>query len=62
MWDKSIEGSCHVDLRKWYLGMTVPNILTDVALLILPFPYIKRLKTKNSQKMVLGGLFLLGGV
>ncbi|KAM0149173.1 hypothetical protein ACHAPG_009571 [Botrytis cinerea] len=44
------------------IGISVPNILTDVALLLLPIPYVLRLNTAWSQKRLLMGTFMLGGL
>lgn len=61
-WDKSINASCNVNSQSFLFGISIPNILTDVALLILPAPYIMKLNMSSSQKRVLCSLFLLGGV
>ena len=42
--------------------MSVPRTLTDVALVLFPIPYLMRLNTKTEQKVVLAGLFILGGL
>jgi hypothetical protein len=38
------------------------NIVTDVALLILPIPYIWRLHVSRSQKILISGIFILGSL
>ncbi|KAF7857866.1 uncharacterized protein EAF02_011233 [Botrytis sinoallii] len=60
-WDKDIHASCNVNSQQFLIGISVPNILTDVALLLLPIPYVLRLNTAWSQKRLLMGTFLLGG-
>lgn len=54
--------NCSVDDYMFFLGNAVPNILTDVALMALPLPYIWRLNRPMAQKVALGGIFVLGGL
>ncbi|RYC60118.1 hypothetical protein CHU98_g6089 [Xylaria longipes] len=61
-WDKAIEAACNVDSQKFLFGISIPNILIDVALLALPIPYVIKLNVSKSQKRVLVSLFLLGGL
>ena len=51
-----------IDILKYYLGVAVPNVLTDVILLLLPVPWIWKLVMSRSQKIALTGIFLLGGL
>ncbi|KAI4209736.1 MAG: hypothetical protein LQ351_007332 [Letrouitia transgressa] len=52
---------CIVDEYAFFVGIAVPNIVTDAALLALPIPYIWRLHRSQSQKIALAGIFMLGG-
>lgn len=61
-WDRSINASCHVDTNKFFMGVTITNILTDGWLLSLPIPFIFKLQTSTWQKAGLSGMFLLGGL
>ncbi|ESZ93422.1 hypothetical protein SBOR_6193 [Sclerotinia borealis F-4128] len=61
-WNKDIHASCNVNSQQFLIGISVPNILTDIALLLLPVPYVLRLHTAWSQKRLLMGTFLLGGL
>ncbi|KAJ5503478.1 hypothetical protein N7463_006352 [Penicillium fimorum] len=60
-WDQSIPGAC-LDPAKFYYGMQIPNILTDVILLIMPMGVVWNLTIPKTQKMLLSGVFLLGGL
>ncbi|TVY93984.1 Satratoxin biosynthesis SC1 cluster protein, partial [Lachnellula willkommii] len=60
-WDKSIHAACNVNSQQFLFGISIPNILTDVALLVLPIPYVLQLKSGWPQKRLLLGTFLLGG-
>lgn len=54
--------NCIVDDYAFFVGIAVPNIITDVALLVLPLPYIWRLHRAKSQKIALVGIFMLGSL
>ncbi|KAF2726503.1 hypothetical protein EJ04DRAFT_453232 [Polyplosphaeria fusca] len=61
-WDKSVKGAhCGVDNKKFLWGISIPNIITDVALLLLPVPYVVMLRASWSQRRLLVGTFFLGG-
>ncbi|KAI5926280.1 integral membrane protein [Camillea tinctor] len=60
-WDKSIEASCNVDSQKFLFAISIPNILIDVSLLVLPIRYVIQLNLSESQKRIIISLFLLGG-
>ncbi|PQE27137.1 integral membrane protein [Rutstroemia sp. NJR-2017a WRK4] len=59
--DKSIDASCNVNSQQFLFGISIPNIITDVALLVLPIPYVLQLNSSWSQKRLLIGTFFLGG-
>ena len=61
-WNRQQAPVCRVDDYKFFLGNAIPNILTDVFLMALPLPYIWRLNRPTSQKVALGGIFVLGGL
>jgi len=46
----------------FFYGNSIPNIITDFALLGLPIPCISKLKVPLSQKVSLSGTFILGGL
>ena len=58
-WDQTIPGKCLND-GKAFLGTTIPNIVIDFILLILPMPMLWRLQTKISSKVALVGVFSAG--
>ncbi|KAM5358612.1 hypothetical protein ACJZ2D_015129 [Fusarium nematophilum] len=64
MWALNFEDTsetCHRALRNLIL-MAVCNIISDVALIILPFPILKHLRLDLKAKLQLGFLFGIGGV
>jgi hypothetical protein len=44
------------------MGYIIPNIVVDAILLLLPMPYVWRLKIDTQKKVAISGLFLLGGL
>ncbi|RAK76914.1 uncharacterized protein BO72DRAFT_496822 [Aspergillus fijiensis CBS 313.89] len=59
-WDKSVPATC-VSSKAFYVGNAVPNICTDVMILILPLRMVWGLQTTRIQKVTLSAIFLLGG-
>ncbi|PYI03134.1 hypothetical protein BO78DRAFT_389633 [Aspergillus sclerotiicarbonarius CBS 121057] len=60
-WDKSIPSHRGAHVSKFFIGNSDPDIITDLALLVLPMPYIWNLHRNTSQKLALSSVFLLGG-
>ncbi|KAK6435284.1 hypothetical protein LTR95_008530 [Oleoguttula sp. CCFEE 5521] len=61
-WDKSIAGGHCVQQIPWWYSYAALNISTDIAILALPMPLIQGLmQIKKRQKLILTGIFLLGG-
>lgn len=75
-WDKTLDGTC-VDIKALYQWASFPNIITDVAMLVLPIPMIVshlpglilkltdrqwRLKLATHVKVGLSFTFLTGSV
>ena len=61
LWDFTPGAKC-INLRAFFLGAGIPNILLNVIILILPLPMIWRLGIEPMQKAALSGVFLLGGL
>ena len=62
LWNKEIVSTCNVSLHNFLLGHCIPNILTDVAILVSPLPNIFRLKRSRRENFALAGIFMLGGL
>ena len=60
-WNKDIPSKC-IDDNHFFIGSSIANILTDLALLLLPTRYIWRLHRTTSQKLALAITFMLGGL
>lgn len=60
-WDQTIEGYC-IDSATFYYGMQIPNILTDLIILLMPIKVVIGLPVSKSQKLLLSCVFLVGGL
>lgn len=58
-WQPWLAGSC-INLHATFLAISVPSILTDIAILALPLPHVWKLQTNKTQKVSLSIIFLLG--
>ncbi|KAH7119990.1 hypothetical protein B0J11DRAFT_582477 [Dendryphion nanum] len=61
LWTPALRASAKcVELAPFFFGVSIPNILADLFLLILPMPYVWRLKITITQKVFVMVFFLLG--
>ena len=60
-WDPLIPGDC-VNLDRLVLGNAIPNITSDIILVLLPVRLVWRLQLPRSQKIALCGVFLMSGL
>ncbi|KAL8872930.1 MAG: hypothetical protein Q9174_001533 [Haloplaca sp. 1 TL-2023] len=51
---------CGVNVNQFFNGNSIPNIITDAALLVLPIPCIWKLQLPRAQKLALTSIFILG--
>ncbi|TVY84800.1 hypothetical protein LSUE1_G000829 [Lachnellula suecica] len=58
LWDKTIVGGHCIDQTKEFIWISFPNIVSDVAMMILPLPILWKLHTSKSQKVGLIITFL----
>ena len=61
-WDKKIPGGRCFDISAFYKSSSVPNIATDLVVLILPIPTVLALKASMIRKLGLMFVFLTGSV
>lgn len=59
-YEEGVEGTC-VDVVSLYLSSAPINILTDLAILLLPLPILTRLRMEFKQKCALVATFVVGG-
>ncbi|KAF1836192.1 hypothetical protein BDW02DRAFT_567243 [Decorospora gaudefroyi] len=62
LWDKSIPGGHCLQQAHMFRYGSLPNIVTDVAILVLPMPLIWKLHTSTRVKIGLLITFLLGSI
>jgi hypothetical protein len=58
-WAPWTAGTC-INLKVMFLAVSVPNIITDIAILALPLPNVWALQTNLRQRVLLIIIFLLG--
>lgn len=56
MWMPQIEGTC-INLPAFYYGVQIPNILTDIYIILIPTHEILKLDLPIGQKISLIGIF-----
>src|SRR5438552_2692799 len=49
-WDPFVAGTC-LDLRALFIGNAIPNILTDVAILLMPITEVWKLQMRTPQRV-----------
>ncbi|OQE39179.1 hypothetical protein PENCOP_c007G05044 [Penicillium coprophilum] len=54
-------GKCIFDLYPFYIGNAAANVATDGIILLVPIPLVWKLQMRKTQKLLLSGIFLLGG-
>ncbi|KAK3681816.1 hypothetical protein B0T22DRAFT_349428, partial [Podospora appendiculata] len=58
-WDSTVPAKCIPNIPQWYIN-AAGNIITDVAVFVLPLPAIWKLKMRRQYKFLLLGVFCLG--
>lgn len=58
-WDRSTGGTCIPNYPQWYINAG-GNIITDIAVFVIPLPVIWKLKMRKGQRIILLGIFCLG--
>ena len=62
-WDPAAKAKTYcINLWVMLLTFAITDVLTDVAILWMPYPEIKRLQMSSSDKWGLAGIFLLGTI
>ncbi|KAG8355333.1 hypothetical protein FVEN_g6711 [Fusarium venenatum] len=59
-WDKTIPSKC-VDTNKFFIGITIPNIIFDILTVALPVNEVWKLQLHRDKKWAITSIFLLGG-
>jgi len=59
-WDKNIKDGYCIDELAFFRWCSLPNVITDVVLLVLPIPIVLRLHATTQKKLELVGIFVCG--
>lgn len=60
-WDKKLNGTC-IDQLSYYRWVSLPNVIHDVIMLVLPLPVVWKLQTDARRKIALTVVFLIGSM
>ncbi|KAE9994256.1 hypothetical protein EG327_000101 [Venturia inaequalis] len=58
-WDLTVPGTCGSQ-PSFYFAMGMVNIVTDIALIVLPMPYLYNLHMSMQKKLMAAGMFSVG--
>lgn len=62
-WDKTLPGGHCVNIDDTsYYGTSPPDIVTNIAILILPVPYLWKLQMHRAKKVAIMAIFVLGSL
>ncbi|KAF3768156.1 hypothetical protein M406DRAFT_231609, partial [Cryphonectria parasitica EP155] len=61
-WNLQLYSTNCIDAPRYWQGMSVPNILTDLIMLVLPMPVVWKLQMARKQKLALTVILLLGSI
>ncbi|TVY71453.1 hypothetical protein LSUE1_G006224 [Lachnellula suecica] len=61
-WNKSVKGGSCFDIDAVYAWATLPTIISDLVILLMPFPMIWSLQLSRKQKMGLTFTFMTGSI
>lgn len=61
-WDKTIKGGKCFDVVMWWKWNNIPNLIPDVAIMVLPIPTVWTLKVSKSRKAGISLVCLTGSV
>ncbi|KAG0153276.1 hypothetical protein PDIDSM_5126 [Penicillium digitatum] len=55
-------GGCVYDIYKFYISYAAVNVATDVSILMVPMPIVWKLQMPRTQKILVCGILLIGGL
>ena len=61
-WDKTVPHGHCVNIFAYFMACAAINVFTDLVILVLPMPMIWSLRIPTRQKLVLVGIFFMGGM
>jgi len=60
-WERQKSSTCIADIT-YFLGAAVPNVTTDVIIIIFPMPILWRLIMSTTHRNALVVIFFIGGL
>ncbi|KGO38802.1 Transcription factor, fungi [Penicillium expansum] len=55
-------GKCVYDLYNFYIAYAGVNVITDISILMVPIPIVWKLQMRRTQKFLVCGILLIGGI
>lgn len=55
-------GKCVYSMYNFYISYAAVNVATDVAILLVPMPIVWKLQMRRTQKLLVCGILLIGGL
>lgn len=62
LWDPSIKDAHCINVQAWYTYSTIPNVVFDGCILLLPIPTLVKLRLPLGDKIGLFATFTAGGL
>lgn len=59
-WDLTVTDPQCLNQKSIYLGGSLPNVIVDFILVLMPLPYVWRLHASLYQRMIIAGMLTLG--
>ena len=59
LWQLSEASRC-IDLKSFFVGSGIPNVLLNVIIVFLPVPMVWTLDIERKHRLALSGVFALG--
>lgn len=56
LWTPGVAGTC-INFRAYYVGLQIPNVLTDIFIVVIPLREVFGLTMTRTQKHILVGIF-----
>ena len=60
IWKQDMPNAHHINFPSYLLGLAIPNVVMDFAILVLPLSIVWQLQISRRRKMALSAIFLVG--
>jgi len=60
LWTPDLTNAHHINFTAYLVGLAVPNVVMDFAILVLPLSIVWQLQISRKRKVALSAIFLVG--